>query len=74
MRKLVCFIIALVTCCLLFVAVSATEVQAATVPTTCAAGCENPVWEPLPSGNSWRTLPAGHYHYYLTKNETTYRC
>ena len=73
MRKLLCFMIALVACCMLATMASATEVEEATVPTTCAAGCENPVWEPLPSGNTWRTLPAGHYHYYLTANNTQYR-
>ena len=73
MRKLLCFMIALVACCMLATVASATEVQEASVPTTCAAGCENPVWEPLPSGNTWRTMKAGHYHYYLTANNTQYR-
>ncbi len=71
MRKILCLIIALAACLLAVTVVSA-EVSAANVPTTCAAGCENPDWQPLPSGN-WNTLSEGHYHYYLTKNDTSYR-
>ena len=66
MRKILCLLLALVTCCLVIAAVSTVETKAA-VPTTCAAGCENPVWQALPSAN-WDTLEAGHYHYYLNGN------
>lgn len=71
MKKILCLLLALAVCCMLITVAAAADT--ATVPTTCAAGCEDPVWEPLPSGNTWRTLEAGHYHYYLTQNDTSYR-
>ncbi len=71
MKKILCLLLALAACCLLIAVTAAADTS--TVPTTCAAGCEDPVWEPLPSGNTWRTLSEGHYHYYLTGNDKTYR-
>ena len=66
MKKVICLLLTLLAC-LVLVNVASAET---TVPTTCAAGCENPDWKPLPS--NWRTLKEGHYHYYLTKNISQY--
>lgn len=71
MRKTFCILLVLVICCLFVTALTTTEAEAV-VPTTCAAGCENPQWEPLPASN-WNLLDEGHYHYYLTGNDTKYR-
>lgn len=71
MKKLLCLLLTLVACCMLATVVSAEE---ANVPTTCeACGGIEVEWTPLAATNKWCNLDAGHYHYYLTGNDTTYR-
>lgn len=71
MRKLLCFMIALVACFMLATVASATEVEEASVPTKCQA-CNEEVtdWQVAPS--DWSKLAGGHYHFYLDKNVSYY--
>ena len=71
MRKILCLLLVLTALCCL--AVTMASAEEAAVPAACSAGCEDPVWVPLTSAIKWYNLEEGHYHYYLTKNDTTYR-
>ena len=64
MKKASYIVLALVLCCLLAIAAMADT----DAPTTCQACGTTPTWEVMPT--SWKSLKAGHYHYYLSENVT----
>ena len=64
MKKVLYVVMAVLLCVLLAMAAMADTAA----PTTCQACGSAQEWEVMPS--SWKTLTAGHYHYYLDKDVT----